>query len=186
MTKKPIAGVEAKCNGIIAITNAAGFFQLDGSPGDTLKLTHSLYRDFTMTIPELEKFQVAIDLKGEHVEFEGGMYAFYSHIQKKITYPRIHREIRGRVYAEFRVMADGTSKFTQLHGDESEFFRDEVKKCINTMPAGWSKSYTNMTFLLPISFIIEGTKDPAPFQMPAVQKNWVMEEIVVTAHTVYR
>jgi hypothetical protein len=185
MTKKPIAGVEAKCNGIMAVTNAAGFFQLDGSPGDTLKLTHSLYRDFTMTIPELEKFQVAIDLKAEYVEFEGGMHAFYSHFQKKLTYPRIYRGVRGRVYAEFRVRADGTSKFTQLHGDESEFFRDEVKKCINTMPAGWSKTYTDMSFLLPFSFLIEGTKEPPPFKMPDVQKNWVMEEIVVTAGSIH-
>ena len=167
-----------------AITNAAGYLQIDASPGDSLVLTAPGYLPGVVVVPTTAKFQASLAPADSLLAFEGGMKSFYQQMGKTLRYPRSARSqrLQGVTYTLFTIDEAGNMTGFQSLTSRVSSLHKEVVRTLERIKGQWDPAYQGQNMTLPVVFEMKGGGENLKVEVKTIPGR-LLEEIRVVAYS---
>ncbi|MGB3850869.1 MAG: energy transducer TonB [Tunicatimonas sp.] len=170
-----------------ATANAAGYLQIDASPGDSLLLTAPGYLPGVVVVPPVEKFQAGLAPTDSLLGFEGGMKSLYKQIGNALRYPHSARSqrLQGVTYTMFTIDEAGNMTDFQPLTSRVSSLHKEVIRTLKRVKGRWNPAYQGQNMTLPVIFEMKEGGENLRVEVKTIPGR-LLEEVRVVAYSVTR
>ncbi|WP_207425957.1 TonB family protein [Pedobacter sp. SYSU D00535] len=167
----------------MVLTNKYGFFEVLVQHKEEFRAKKKGYIPVNFQITEGENVKLQL-YKDVNLSYQGGLEEFYKFMGKSIAYPESAKRAgkSGLVYVTFQVDTSGHLINIRAPEGSDKHFSKEVVRVLGKLPKTFSPVRSNLTFILPVQFRLNGLKVP---QVPAVSlpAGKMLHELVISLHT---